>query len=166
MKLWKTIDKYFDENEISEIFRDKNFKPFTTKWYSMDVLSPFQKKLLEGAKNNIGDNFCNFDKAIGVEQWTQDASQRVLPEMHFDKDETLYEKTGKLNFPLCSIVLYLKVENLKGANLLIDSRSTVVPESGKAVYIAPGVLHGVTEFIEGKRISVNLNIWDYDINRS
>tara|TARA_Y100000361_G_scaffold116197_1_gene107084 strand:- start:292 stop:795 length:504 start_codon:yes stop_codon:yes gene_type:complete len=166
MKIWKTIDKYFSENEIKEIYKDKNFKPFTSKWYDINNLSAFQKKLLKGLEENVGENFANISKAVGVEQWTHDASLRVLPELHFDKDETKYEKTGELVFPLCSIILYLKVDNLRGGNLYLDGKTTIVPETGKVVYLASGILHGVTEYFEGTRLSVNLNVWDYDVRTS
>ena len=66
MKLWKTIDKYFSTEEISEIFNDKNFKPFTTQWYSIGSLTPFQTKLIDGAQEAVGSSFKNLSAVIGV----------------------------------------------------------------------------------------------------
>ena len=172
MKLWKTIDKYFSTEEISEIFNDKNFKPFTTQWYSIGSLTPFQTKLIDGAQEAVASSFKSLSDVIGVEQWTHDASMHELPELHFDKDESLYEKSGDLRYPILSIILYLTIDSLKGADLFIVGKSTqygettVIPEAGKVVYIAPGVLHGVSPYISGKRISVNMNLWDYDVRSS
>mgnify|MGYP000318079539 CR=1 FL=1 len=96
----------------------------------------------------------DFDSAAKDADW-------FLPEEHIDKDETLYETTGEVKLPLCSAILYLRVENLVGANLkLVRYNVEVTPKPGTLVLLSPGLLHSITDYESGKRISLNMNIWD------
>ena len=103
----------------------------------------------------------DISSSVGIEQWTHDASFYDLPELHFDKNEKLYQEKGELQFPLCSIIAYLKIIDLVGARLIIaEATPNIVPETGKVVLLKPGVLHGVNARQSGTRISININIWD------
>ena len=116
----------------------------------------YQNKILQEIKND----FTDLSSAIGIEEWHQDADW-FLPEEHIDKDEALYETTGEVKLPLCSAILYLRVENLVGANLkLVRDNVEVTPKPGTLVLLSPGLLHSITDYESGKRISLNMNIWD------
>jgi len=159
MKIWKTIDKFFSEDEIKKIYKEKTFVPFTSKWYDLPISNFYHTRLFEEVKE-----FTDISSAIGFEQWTHDASFYDLPEWHYDKDEKMYQDTGVLNFPICSIILYLKVKDLVGANLAIKNTIEITPETGKVVFLAPGVLHGVTKYESGSRLSLNINLWNRHVN--
>lgn len=162
MKVWRTIDNFLSQEEIKNVYKTKSFKPFTTQWHSLPSESFYHNKVLDEIKNEFAD----ISTAVGLEEWHQDADW-FLPGEHEDKDERLYHKTGEVSYPICSAILYLAVENLVGANLrLVRDNVEVQPETGKLVLLAPGVTHNITDFISGKRISINLNIWDRPLNNS
>ena len=156
MKLWHSIDNYFNEKEIEEIFTSIDTSTPNKSWYLKDNLCDFQKKLLEGSP-------WKSDKVFGVEQWFH--TEKTVPGMHYDKDEELFVRTQEIKFPIASAILYLKVEDLLGGKLFInDNTPPVSPKTGQVIYLAPGVLHGVLRHIRGVRRSININIWDYNIN--
>ena len=156
MKVWRTIDNFLSKEEIAKVFTEKSFKPFTVRWHTLPSKSFYQNKILQEIKND----FTDLSSAIGIEEWHQDA-EWFLPEEHIDKDEALYETTGEVKLPLCSAILYLRVENLVGANLkLVRDNVEVTPKPGTLVLLSPGLLHSITDYESGKRISLNMNIWD------
>ena len=156
MKVWRTIDNFLSKEEIANVFTEKSFKPFTVRWHTLPSKSFYQNKILQEIKND----FTDLSSAIGIEEWHQDADW-FLPEEHIDKDEALYETTGEVKLPLCSAILYLRVENLVGANLkLVRDNVEVTPKPGTLVLLSPGLLHSITDYESGKRISLNMNIWD------
>jgi len=156
MKVWRTIDNFLSKEEIAKVFTEKSFKPFTVRWHTLPSKSFYQNKILQEIKND----FTDLSSAVGIEEWHQDADW-FLPEEHIDKDETLYETTGEVKLPLCSAILYLRVENLVGANLkLVRDNVEVTPKPGTLVLLSPGLLHSITDYESGKRISLNMNIWD------
>ena len=154
------ISNYFLPDETERLLHILDFENTEKTWYQFDNLSFYHEKLLSGLPKGL----CDLSKAVGIEQWTHNHNN--IPGMHYDKDEDLFHKTKEVRFPLCSIILYVKVENLLGAKLYVQGESTIVPETGKVVYLQSGILHGVLKHIAGTRLTVNLNIWDYDINNS
>ena len=162
MKVWRTIDNFLSEEEISKVFKTKSFKPFTTRWHSLPSESFYHNKILA----ETAGAFADVSKAVGVEEGHQDADW-LLPEEHEDKDEKLYAETGEVSYPICSAILYLRVENLVGAKLrIVRDDLEIEPKSGMLVLLAPGVTHSITDYSKGTRISVNLNIWDKPLNKS
>lgn len=162
MKVWRTIDNFLSEEEISKVFREKSFKPFTTRWHPLPSKSFYHNKILA----EIADEFADVSGAVGVEEWHQDADW-FLPEEHEDKDEKLYAETGEVSYPICSAILYLRIENLVGAKLrIVRDNIEIEPKPGMLVLLAPGVTHSITEYSQGTRISLNLNIWDRPLNKS
>lgn len=90
----------------------------------------------------------------GAEMW---AHYGTRPEVHIDKDETLYQTQGELRYPICSIVYYAEVKDLSGGEFITDSIS-VTPKNNRAIIFAPGLSHGVNPY-EGSRLSVAVNPW-------
>jgi len=156
MEEWHTIENYFSEEEINEVFATVDTTITDKSWYLKDNLNDFQKKLIQGSpwtSNNI----------VGVEQWCH--NEKSVPGMHYDKDEDLFVRTKEIRFPIASAILYLRVENLLGGKLFVNANTTPIsPKTGQVIYLAPGVLHGVLKHIKGVRRSININIWDYNIN--
>ena len=159
MKVWRTIDNFFSKEETERIIYDESFKSFTTRWFDIDSTTWYQEKIAW----EIAEGFRNLSSAVGIEQWPHDPKIMPLPGSHYDKDEKLYAKTGEFKFPLASAIVYLKIEDLWGGNLVLENETTIVPETGKLVLLAPGVLHSLTKWVSGKRISMNLNFWDYTL---
>jgi len=99
---------------------------------------------------------CVFDLTgmVGVEQW---AHLGTKPEWHIDKDEIRSNRDGVLSTPICSIVFYADVRDLKGGNFMTDSIS-VTPKTNRLVAFSPGLLHGVEDYT-GTRMAVAVNPW-------
>jgi len=99
---------------------------------------------------------CVFDLSnmSGVEQWAHDGTK---PDWHVDKDEVLFNRTGALATPLCSIVFYASVNSLVGGKFMTDD-VTVTPKTNRMLAFGPGVHHGVEDFT-GVRVAVAINAW-------
>ncbi len=104
--------------------------------------------------------YINLTSCIGYEFWTQNNTKPRG--RHQDKDEQLIARTGKLSFPLCSIIYYPIVENLKGGQLNVDD-AIIIPKTNRLVMMSPGMWHSVEEFT-GTRISFLINPWDKTLN--
>jgi hypothetical protein len=151
----RVIKDFLSKKQLDSITRTKTFKILGSMWFDMPAAYEYQNYILEEAAS-----FIDISKAIGFEEWFHDPFFRGLPTKHYDKDEGLYAATKQLKFPLCSCILYMRVEQLEGAKLhIIDGETLVVPESNMLVLMAPGVYHQVTEYKSGIRTSVNLNPW-------
>lgn len=158
MKVWRTIDNFFTEEETQKIIFDSNFHKFVSQKFTIKNALWYQKKIIK----EILNDFADLSEAVQIEQWPHDPTILPLPEEHYDKDEQKSNEENELVFPLCSAIAYLRVENLTGANLhLVRDNVDIIPETGKLVLLAPGVLHSVTPYVSGKRISMNLNFWHY-----
>ena len=91
---------------------------------------------------------------VGYEIW----SNLHAPSWHLDKDEDLYHQKNILNFPKCSIVYYLHVdEDLKGGEFCTED-ITVKPKTNRLIVFSEGILHKVNEF-EGERVAISINPW-------
>ena len=77
--------------------------------------------------------------------------------MNFDQDEQLAAKTNQTRFPLCSMVYYVKVNDLKGGKLHIED-DIITPKTNRLVIFSPQLNHCVDPFI-GDRISFCVNPW-------
>lgn len=156
--MYREIKNFLPEKVLHSIPRSRGFNPFATKWYDTPLDREYQKLIIEEARSVY-----NLDSMVGLEEWFHNPCFIPLPGEHYDKNERLWEEKQHLEFPLCSCILYLKIEELEGSNLVIDKRFEIIPESNKLVFISPGILHEVTEYVSGVRTSLNLNPWDKKI---
>ena len=102
----------------------------------------------------------NINKCSYIEEWSQNPNLIPLPTEHYDKDEEVYDKSGELIFPLASCIIYIDIEELHGSSLVLcDCKTEILPRSNMIVKLNPGVLHKVTPYISGKRLSLNWNLW-------
>ena len=76
---------------------------------------------------------------------------------HHDKDEMLYATTGIFSFPLCSIVYYPHIQNLRGGELRFED-VTIKPITNRLVMFESSLPHLVAEHT-GTRISIGINPW-------
>lgn len=166
--MWKMVDSYLSKAELGSLAR------YTLERYPsfLDInnLPTLQQKITDVVKQNY-----NLDTCTLVEQWHNNPKYGYYPTEHLDKDEPLWEETGKVRLPLCSAILYVMVDNLVGANLEVSKDNipididympefkkvdTIVPQEGKIVLLDPGVWHKVTDYVSGRRIALILNFWD------
>ena len=66
-------------------------------------------------------------------------------------------KEGVTRFPLCSMVYYVQVEDLRGGKLHIED-DVITAKTNRLVIFSPGKYHCVEPFL-GKRTTYCLNPW-------
>ena len=108
---------------------------------------------------DIAGKYFDLSNAVGYEFWGHNGTRTGW---HYDKDETLLEKTGELTFPLCSTVYYLTTSKLRGGELLIGNDLVIVPKPNRLVIFPPGKYHSVKPY-EGKRVSLLINPWSHHL---
>ena len=143
------VDNFLDNTLI--------IPPPINEFRSMQEAPELVKTIMDKA-----NNYFDLSELKYYEAWTH---ENTIPGgMHYDKDELLYVQ-GELNFPLCSTVFYANVsEDIKGGRLLFyDDGVIVEPKFNRLVIFSPGLLHGVEPF-RGKRTSININPWNYEIH--
>ena len=123
------------------------------KWYSLDEEHQFQDFCVQML--NLAGSFFDLSSCMGYEFWTH---LNTRPrDWHIDQDEKLVSTTGQTRFPLCSVVYYVKVKNLKGGKLHIED-DIITPKSNRMVIFSPKLNHCVEPFM-GDRITLCANPW-------
>ena len=105
---------------------------------------------------NVAGNFHDLTSCKGYEFWSQNNTRPQ--NWHIDQDEQLVAKTNQTRFPLCSMVYYLKIDNLRGGKLHIED-DIITPKSNRLVIFSPQLNHCVEPFM-GDRIVLCVNPWD------
>lgn len=95
--------------------------------------------------------YFDLSSMVGSEYW---AHYGTRPDWHIDKDEKLYEKTGELKCPICSVVYYADID-VVGGNF-VTTTDTVRPITNRMLVFAPNLLHCVEPYA-GTRLSVAVN---------
>lgn len=121
------------------------------QWIDKQDLPEYFKEIVEF----VGKEF-DLSETAGFELWTH---YNTKPDWHYDKDEFIYNETSQLSFPICSIVYYPLVNNIKGGKLFTENIA-IIPKTNRLVTFSPGVYHTVEEYT-GERFSVLLNPWKY-----
>ena len=128
-------------------------KNIPEKWYSLDEKHIFQDFCIQMI--NLSSQMYDLTSCVGYEFWTH---YNTIPRnWHIDKDEQLKIKTGYTRFPLCSMVYYVYVDELRGGKLHIED-DVITPKSNRLVIFSPGKYHCVEPFL-GKRITLCVNPW-------
>ena len=128
-------------------------KNIPEKWYSLDEKHIFQDFCIQMI--NLSSQMYDLTSCVGYEFWTH---YNTIPRnWHIDKDEQLKIKTGYTRFPLCSMVYYVYVDELRGGKLHIED-DVITPKSNRLVIFSPGKYHCVEPFL-GKRITLCFNPW-------
>jgi hypothetical protein len=117
-----------------------------------NVKLPLQKIL------KIVNNHFDLSNMLGVECWS---NINVHTGWHIDFDDMEMFKTKQLKTPICSIVYYVKINNLIGGNLITKTES-YTPKTNDLVTFKPGLIHNVEKF-SGERMSIAINPWEYKI---
>ena len=128
-------------------------KNIPEKWYSLDEKHIFQDFCIQMI--NLSSQMYDLTSCVGYEFWTH---YNTIPRnWHIDKDEQLKIKTGYTRFPLCSMVYYVYVDELRGGKLHIED-DIVTPKSNRLVIFSPQLNHCVEPFM-GERIVLCVNPW-------
>jgi len=113
------------------------------------------KSILDKASDYFDLSEMNF-----YEAWT---NENTIPSgWHYDRDVMLFDAKREVKYPLCSAVFYPAVENVVRGKLLFENGVKVKPKFNRLVIFSPGLYHGVEPF-RGKRTSININPWKYEI---
>jgi hypothetical protein len=150
------IDNVLDnaQRESVVMFFTQNLEARVIKWEPSKVdglennQSPIASLLTKAA------NYFNLSSMVGSEYW---AHYGTKPNWHVDKDEERMNTTGELSFPICSIVYYGVIENLKGGRFMTETE-IIMPKTNRMIVFSSGILHTVEEY-SGTRLSVAVNPW-------
>ena len=124
------------------------------EWCSFDYEHDFRDFCLQMI--DIASKYYDLSSSIGYEFWTHNNS-RPSEDWHYDKDEFLFNATGIYEYPLCSMVYYPVVEDLKGGQLHLEC-DIITPKENRLVIFPPKTYHYVEPF-KGNRMSLLVNSW-------
>ena len=133
--------------------KNTNETNFNERWYSLDEEHIFKDFCVQMI--NVASNFFDLTSCKGYEFWSQNNTRPQ--NWHIDQDEQLVAKTNQTRFPLCSMVYYVKVNDLKGGKLHIED-DIITPKTNRLVIFSPQLNHCVVPFV-GDRISLCVNPW-------
>ena len=103
-------------------------------------------------------SICGSSRVLICECWVH-VNTRLDP--HIDRDENLFKSTGEVHIPLCSIVYYISIKDLKDGRFC-SSIGSVEPESNMVLTFPRNLWHYVEPF-KGERIILAINPWDHRI---
>ena len=173
------IDNFIkDKVLLDKIKSDETFFNNVGKYYYWDGWwsSPANTVKKELIQYIWADN-CPLSKiypASGFEYWTgiqsaTDSNFKNDLEMHLDKDEALFEKSGEFASPIIGSVYYPEQEEFEGGMLEIYTNGKhAEPERVYAkpnrliIFDAGSVLHRVTTVTKGTRKAIAINIWELE----
>ena len=138
-------------SKIKESIDESTRDPF---FYTMNDNHLYDNFCL--AMINIASEFYDLSSSVGYEFWTR--LNRCVSDWHCDKDEKLYDEQKIVSYPLCTIIYYPHVDNMRGGELLLGS-DKILPKTNRLVIFAPGIPHNVESFT-GDRISMMVNPWN------
>lgn len=142
------IDNFFSKEELPQVQAWANALETYDSWFELQKMG-YGDDLVAAARL-----YFDLSSAIGCEMHRNDHT----PFKHYDKDEELYAKEGKLSFPLCGIVYYPFI-NMQGGHLIFpDDEVAVGPKTNRAVFFRGNLLHDGVPFT-GIRQSVGINPW-------
>jgi hypothetical protein len=127
-----------------------------TNWMSKDQLPGFIEPLILEASRYYDLRDC-----IGFEWWCQSQGSRPARGWHYDLDDKLWNTKRQIQFPLCSIIYYPLIQDLQGGHFITED-ITVTPRTNRAIIMAPGTLHDVEAYVNG-RYAVLINPWNYQL---
>ena len=148
------IDDVLDAESVSKIKESIDESTRDPFFYTMNDNHLYDNFCL--AMINIASEFYDLSSSVGYEFWTR--LNRCVSDWHCDKDEKLYDEQKIVSYPLCTIIYYPHVDNMRGGELLLGS-DKILPKTNRLVIFAPGIPHNVESFI-GDRISMMVNPWN------
>lgn len=155
MSAFLVVDNVLTADEMEQtrnFFKDLDYG--STCWIERDssVNFPLQKIL------DIVAPVFDLSSMQGCECWSH---VNTRTSWHVDKDETAWNTSKELKYPLCSIVYYPHVQDLRGGRFVTKSH-VALPKENRLIAFSPGLHHGV-EVFKGERMSCAINPWAYKV---
>ena len=147
------IDDVLDSESVSKIHESIDNSTRNPFFYKMDQNHLYDNFCL--AMINIASKYYNLSSSVGYEFWTR--LNTCVKGWHRDKDEKLFDEENILSFPICTMIYYPYVDNMKGGELLLGS-DKILPKTNRLVIFGAGIPHNVEDFT-GNRISMMVNPW-------
>lgn len=161
-----------DEALLQKIANDPTFFSNNGKYYWWDGFwqseaNTVKKELIQYLWGERSPHRSMY--VYGFEYWTGqlgDGHSKELP-IHTDKDEMLWDTTGKVQGPSVGTVFYPVPMDIDGGYLEIYTKGlSVEPERVEAkfnrmiIFDAGGVFHRVTPVTRGVRSAIAINLWE------
>jgi len=160
------IENFLDQELFSAIGASPFWKDSSFYWHLIDQLD-----------NTIGSSVVReiarrfpMKGVMGFEYWPSILTPDVPVvdgfhlEVHVDKDELLYQRTGEIIYPLWGAILYW-CEDVEGGELRYwlskDEFQDIPPASNQLIVLDPTAPHGVLEVSAGVRRALTINFWDH-----
>ena len=146
-------DHILDENEMAQtldFFKDLTDGKYVWINKDEDVAFPLEKII------SFAATVFDLSSMVGCECWSH---VNTKSKRHVDVDDELWEKTGEVRYPLCSIVYYPYVKDLLGGEFVTKSFQ-VKPITNRLIVFSQGITHEVENFT-GERTACAINPWSY-----
>ncbi len=143
---------------LDDVFDDETINQFKTiertdrsVWHVKTEVSPYDKIL------NICGNYFDMTDYAGYETWS---NKTYVPGWHVDKEVSVGQFSDNTNsyLPICGIVYYPVVEDLKGGEFLTKDL-TLIPKTNRLIMFSSEIYHKVNTYT-GNRISLAVNPWN------
>ena len=171
------FDDFLDEAMLNEIKNDPTFfqKPGVYYYWGApwngEPADTLKKRLMEklwltGNPLSISFNIHGFEYWTGIQTVDPEIGHSNILGRHYDKDESVFEKTGEIVTPLIGTVFYPGIEEFEGGDLAIYSDGVdKSPEIVKAkpnrliIFQAGQHVHEVLPVTKGTRHAIAINLW-------
>ena len=149
--MYMVLDQVFDD-PTRLAFLNFNYQG-GPKWYSMGN-NPMHERTID-----IARHFFDHNNLVGYEMW-RNSTHNFIPEWHVDRDERLAVQEKRYSLPICNIVYYPLVENLKQGGEFYTDDIVITPKTNRLIIMSPGIFHGVKPYDNAIRSVVAINPWE------
>ena len=143
------LDNVFDKETVDEF--DSLVPSNKVVWHDKSEISIYNKIL------DISKDYFDLSNFAGYETWY---NYKYTPDWHVDKEMSI--TNNAINYtadlPICSIIYYPTIENLKGGEFLTRD-ITVIPKSNRLIMFSSNTYHKVNLF-SGIRKALPVNPWN------
>ena len=152
-------------------FQDPGVYYWWDGWWNSQV-NTTKKELIQYIWANNVPITATYDLS-GFEYWTGIQTHNTETghdnklDIHFDKDESLFENTGKISTPMIGTVYYPEQDEFEGGMLLIYTNGvdnppeTIYAKANRLIIFDAGeVVHAVSTVTKGIRKAIAINLWE------
>ena len=142
------LDDIFDKESFPNVQSDlilKSNGSYPEQFYLLNDYHKYKQFCLKLI--NISGNYFDLSSCSGYENWYHENTKP--PTWHIDCDERRKEEDNCMSFPLCSIVYYIKVDNLLDGKLYISHNDDVKLGDTRDKFQKIATLHELNHTIGG-----------------
>jgi hypothetical protein len=148
------LDDVLNEQQQNEMQGYCQFPvPFNWKDFTLQDVKSVSHTAVGNLIMNVS-KFFDLTNMVGFEYWVNYNADKGW---HYDTDES----SSELNYPICSIVYYPKIDLISGGHFITEHVS-IKPKQNSLLCFSSGIYHCVERF-EGQRISLAINPWSYKV---